>query len=541
MGGTNDLGRLVLACALLAAACDVPPSRTLLPDAAGRGGCLPDEETCGPRETCGHHEGEPRCACRAGYEGDADACAVPCEAPAAPVAPSDARFVGPGGVDPDDCSGGDREHPWATVKRPQGNGCLRPGMAVYLLEGRYGARDLFGPALSVSGAAEEPLWIGADPDAAPARTGARPVQIFGATTVTASWVILDGLEIVQRGREVGLTLAGDHLQLRNSFVHGEVDEASWVPSRGGADCVKILSEIARDGTRARTHDILVVDNEIARCPEDAIDVTGAVDVVYRGNHIHHAAFLQAKGGTENLLVEGNLLHDLEHGFAGFGMACPDYCGSPLQPTLEVERRFVARNVTIRNNRLQRVGGHAFVANGWVDVHIENNTLADVGESALVLDRAGFQFFDEEALSWCEADTTRGCEPCEGVGLTACTKITFASRALSFENNIVTNAANPLVDVRASAGGHRFAHNIFQASSAPARFQEGDRPLGIDELEGEANLDTDPRLRDVPAGDLGLRADSPAIDAASELGLCTDSVGTARRAPPDVGALEFVAP
>lgn len=541
MGGTNDRGRLVLACALLAAACDVPPSRTSLPDAAGRGSCLPDEETCGPRETCGHLAGEASCACRVGYEGDDGACAVPCAAPADPPPPSDLRFVGPGGVDPDDCSGGDRERPWATVKRAQEKGCLRPGMAVHLLEGRYDARELFGAALSVSGTPEAPLWIGADPDAAPARAGAPPVQISGAMTVTASWVVLDGLEIVQRGRDVGLTLAGDHLTLRNSFVHGEVEEARWAPSRGGADCVKILSEIARDGTRARTHDIHLVDNEIARCPEDAIDVTGAVDVVYRNNHIHHAAFLQVKGGTENLLVEGNHLHDLEHGFAGFGMACPEYCGSPLQPELEVQRRFVARNVTIRNNRLQRIVRHAFVANGWVDVHIENNTVADVGDSALIFDRAGFQFFDEQALAWCDADATRGCEPCDNVGLTACKKITFASRALSFENNIVTNVANPIVDVRASAGGHRFAHNIFQASSEPARFRDDDRDLGVDELEGEANVDAEPRLRDVPAGDLGLRPDSPAIDAASELGLCTDGVGTPRRAPPDVGALEFVAP
>lgn len=68
---------------------------------------------------------------------------------------------------------------------------------------------------------------------------------------------------------------------------------------------------------------------------DGIDVTGARDLIYRGNHIHNARFIQVKGGTENILIENNHIHTLATGIVAYKMGCSRYCGSPIIPLLPV--------------------------------------------------------------------------------------------------------------------------------------------------------------------------------------------------------------
>ena len=229
--------------------------------------CLDDSPGCAAGSVCGFRDAGVECHCRAGHTERDGGCAPACAPPPAWAPTSTLRFVGPNGETPAaDCTGGTRQRPWSSVRDAQEGGCITPGTTVRILAGTYDASALFGGELRVVGTAQAPIWIGADRD----DDDGYPVIVRGQIFVTAQHLVLDGLEVVQQDPDNGIMIGGQQVTVQRSFVHGSASEQDYAPG-GGSDCVKILGSATSDGTETRTIGIRIIDNEIARCPEDAID------------------------------------------------------------------------------------------------------------------------------------------------------------------------------------------------------------------------------------------------------------------------------
>jgi len=218
-------------------------------------------------------------------------------------------YIGHSGTDTGDCSiGGTIENPWATWRENnQGLGCFNPGDVVYILPGIYetgtGFFDGYSDtkAIKFKGESGNPITIAPDPRA----NGDWPVKFKGSISLSDEGGIIEGIEFI--GDPASIVVAGSHITLRNNYIHGpdtninlEVPGSEW-------DCVKIYS--SHNGVSEIVRDIKIYDNEIAYCNEDCIDVTGAEELHYRGNHLHHCWFIQIKGGTKDIIVEDNIIHD----------------------------------------------------------------------------------------------------------------------------------------------------------------------------------------------------------------------------------------
>lgn len=458
------------------------------PGAAGR--CTVEQAAaCSTLEACGL-DGEPSCSCAAGYVEDAGICAEPCASATEPYEPVAVKFVSPDGVKPQDCSGGTREAPWSDIGQPSLQGCLEPGTDIVLLEGDYVSRDVFGGSLTVSGTAERPIRILGDPDSA----DPFPARIKDQVFIIGRGVTLERLDIRQTPGDNGVMVLGEHIVIRDSWVHG-------TGGRSGKDCIKILSQGQVDGQEIRVRDVLVENSLIEDCPEDAIDVTGARGVVYRGNTLRRAKLMQVKGGTEDVLIEDNRFEDMEFGVAGFSMSCGVYCGSPVLPLLPLDQRFVARNVVIRNNTFTRIERNAILANGWADAIVTNNTFREVGGVSFVGEDFGNDYTDE--IAWEACAERDDCTPCLK-RRRHCRHFTTSPRGVLFANNLIVGGRDRQVELSEGAEDVVFRSNLWTVQPT---FSIGEQSFDLD---------------DFPLDEGGIRGDEAlAAGAGVEMGLCED--------------------
>lgn len=317
--------------------------------------------------------------------------------------------------------GGTQKNPWPSVTDAVEAGCVVPGDELVILPGVYGVNraQLFRKnKIVLKGEEGAPITV----RGLRGNNSQWPVKLFGNHTIRSEYLILEGLEFIRSKDGEDILSVGEsyHVRIRHSLVHGDrKDYIKAFQSGNAGDCIKIA------GGDKRVEYITIENSKIYNCPQDAIDVTGRKNISYLDNEIYNSRLMQIKGGSENILLEGNYIHNMYYGVLGRGMDCTKdgilkggksgYCGSPSLPDMPVENRFQANNVTIRNNRFENIRRQAIEASGWRKAVIESNTF-----TGTALDEGGYQivfhegvttaFFDDEALLYCEKNPQE-CKPC----------------------------------------------------------------------------------------------------------------------------------
>jgi hypothetical protein len=473
-------------------------------------------------------------------------------------------YIGVEGTDSSNCDGGSRENPWRTWRVPVESGCIQPGSRVYFLAGRYKAgtgvfEQVETPRIPVEeiyvpGKPGKPVLIAVDSEA----TGEWPVQFEGGFLVTGSHGIIKGIEFDSGPDPIGLIVGvnGSHFELRDNYVHGP----PIISDSNQFDCIKflekkyvLLSDDSRDISNERTGGFRILYNRVSNCSGDGIDSTGSRNLLYKGNTFHRAG-LGIKGGTEDIVVEQNTFTDSSIGTWDM-RGNSGFTTGNSQDTRPIAQRFAARNIIIRNNIIiiSDNNEYAIRSAGWLDGQISHNTILTAG-AGLVLGKAGFDFRDDTAKSYCR-ETGAECRPCKNADRD-CWYVGFPSRNVLFRNNIVSVSGvhgfgeAVRVEFADSLQSFEAGSNIYFDSTGPVLFHVSDPGheatyLGVKNFPYEAqSYETDPGLisptfdkAPLDPADFALVSGSFAIDRGVDLGIHVDYWGRPRDESPDIGALE----
>lgn len=452
------------------------------------------------------------------------------------------RYISHDGTDYTDCTGGTKEFPWKTWRSAHTNGCINPGDKIYFKEGTYECGDgTFGNSdvdhIPFDGAENNPVTISPDPGA----SGDWPVKFKGSFRINGSWGSFEGIEFESGpSTEPIIQIAASHITLKNNYIHEperDVDLTIRTCPFNNV-CLKILA-----GKYVQNEDIKMIGNEISYC-RDPLDVTGAKDIVYINNHVHHFWAMQIKGGSENVLVANNKIHDARMGVNGGGMGCDfGYCGSPVLPTLPVEERFVTKNVTIENNLIYNIfGWDAISINGMHDGNISHNTIYRENDNGWIIisEKHGSDFMDQYAEEYCSGNP-EACSECS-YGKTSCWHIKFSAKNVNFRNNIISRKTDSMIYAidNADITGFSGSNNIYHNSNGTVQFKIGSQNYyGLDDFPNESNsYEHNPNMTNPAAEDFTLAKDSFAIDKGIALGVECDIAGNRRDESPDIGAYEY---
>lgn len=483
------------------------------------------------------------------------------------------HYIATNGVDHADCAGGTRTAPWKTWQGQLAAGCIKPGTTIYFMAGTYTAdggtfavtshEHLRFGIIPLPGDPMAPVRLERDPEA----PGDWPVRFAGLFWFDGGNALVKGIEFdasgiapLTKGVPGYVFIGASDIAFKGNSVHGDLTSRPF--DGPGFDCIKI---VGGDGITApvRSENIRIVGNQVSHCVRDCIDVTGSRGLLYRDNTFHECGQVLIKGGTEDVIVEENTFTAMAHGVFGSEMRSnvPGVTtGSPVQATLPISERFVAKNIVIRNNifaidaRPQQDDSAftAIGANGWRDVLIQNNTIAVGTPIAMSLGDAGFDFRDPIARAYCEAHPT-ACGPCKLPGEPECWYIALSAKNVRFENNIVGLAGGRRpgiqaihVDLPAALDGFTASNNIYFNPVEPVLFQIeeqavfglSDSPFESGSFEADPELDA-PSFNKVPLSpaDWTLQPGAFAIDRGLPNGLTVDFWARPRDATPDVGAFE----
>jgi hypothetical protein len=432
------------------------------------------------------------------------------------------HYISTTGTDRSNCSGGTVDNPWRTWNGSLSNGCINAGDTIYFKAGTYSASD----ATFDSGTWKIQGTSGADiivaPD--PAASGAWPVKITGNIQIFGEYAVIEGIEF--DGTYNAIKNFASHITFQNNFIHSAT-----------SDCVR-NSQIHYPGKQRNT-DISFIDNTISDCGGDAIDNTGAKNVVIRGNDIFDHHSMQIKGGTENILIEDNTFHGSNSIFSGNNMNCSYYCGSPLLPTLPVPDRYVAKNVVIRNNFFYNLNSSATTGikmNGWKDSYVHNNTFYNLGSSwALLLqgNTAGLQYFDSIAAKYCSSNPGE-CSSC-GSG---CYVIKHDPDNIQIKNNIFLNQTQ-MASVDNASTNISFSNNIYWNGGNSILFNErGATRNSLSSFSLETNsYQQDPKLTNPNILEFAPQDGSVAINNGTPISIPGVYTTTSADSTPDIGAIQ----
>jgi hypothetical protein len=453
-------------------------------------------------------------------------------------------YVSASGRDPSNCSGGTQSSPWKTWAKAEQ--CVPAGSTVYFMAGNYSSFSGSSRSrITFKGSADQPISIRPAPGDEGRVFFNRALEIYGGHGV------ISGININASSTWSAISVyQAHHVLFEYNMIHGSSVQ----------DCVHI---------HKNSDSISFVGNEVYDCgyqnsrysgPGDGIDMTGGTNIVYRGNHIHDAMNgFQIKGGSRNVLVENNRIHNVGAGIFGASMGAlsepnPQHGNSEMHnPAVAIEDRYQAKGLTIRNNLIYNTTSfNAVSAKGWVDFQIYNNTIFNHrGSTVFYVSGAYWEFFDSTALAYCQ---THACSPCTSYyGSRSCVSILLRSKNGSVKNNIAhTFSQRGFTAEYGSTAGLESAHNIYY-SSGISRDSYGKFAVngtsyslrGFQSLGYEMRSDiTDPQLwnvSNVANPDLRLKPTSPAIDRGLYLSAVPQDFVATRRpqgAVHDPGAYEY---
>ena len=434
------------------------------------------------------------------------------------------HYISTTGKDNTDCSSGTESNPWLTWNFPEKNGCILPGDTVYFKEGTYDSDGgIFnGYTWDIHGTEGNKIRVAPDPNA----PGNWPVKFVGLIHVFGEQAVIDGFEFDGDGGVDSIKNFASHITYQNNYVHNATK-----------DCIRNLQTHYPGGEH--NTDMAYIGNIVSDCGEDAIDNTGAKNVVIRGNDFSNYASFQIKLGTENVVIENNVFHDAASAFSCNEAIVDHFVGNPTVPNLPVEDRFCAKNVTIRNNIFYNIYGWSTIKPlGWIDSQIYNNTFYNLGKWAFVFQSTKLVYDDEDAALYC-ARYPSECEDCGD----SCYRITVYPKNIQIRNNVVfdheymvmlDSSIYPLNKIQLS-------NNIYHNGTGVVRFHEN----GVDRMSlSTFTVESDsyeqyPGLIDPSNYDFRPSADSITRDNGSTLiSIDLDYSGNQRDGSPDIGAIEY---
>jgi hypothetical protein len=435
----------------------------------------------------GEDAGAPRPGEDAGRPPTPSECALP-EAFDVGVAYARTLHVSTGGSDGGDGSEGS---PFATIDRALS--AATPGTRILVHAGTYGPFDADG----VSGEAGSPIAIVAD--------GAVTLEARGAGAVISmsdpEYVVIEGFTLAD-AQIHGMNI--DDGGSYDSPAHHFVLRNITIPSAGTGgnnDCIKLSG----------VDDFWVLDSDVAQCNRgEIIDMVGCHRGVIAGNHFHDTvqSGVQTKGGSADVLIQGNLFEDIPSRAvnAGGGTGAPYY--RPADATAEALRIRVIGNV------FARVGaeGGAAVAYIACDACVAaHNTIVD-------------------PRTWVVRIVQESSE----------IPVTPSRNGLFVNNVIVMRAADVRTIVNIGGGTQpetfTFGSNLWYAYDQGA----GWSPDIADPIPPETDslVQVDPMMIDREGGNYALAAGSPAIGQARDVGaLPPDFSGRCYASPASLGAFE----
>jgi hypothetical protein len=296
----------------------------------------------------------------------------------------------------------------------------------------------------------------------------------------------------------------------------------------------------------RNKNIKILNNIINDCPGDAIDSTRAKDIVYKNNNIFNCGGIQVKGGTENILIESNEIHQMKNGIYGSDMGDPSgYVGNPELKKLPIKERYVAKNITIRNNIFynfyKEKGGYVTIgAFGWYNLFLYHNTFYNLGNIGIIIGSSGFDFYDDLAIKFCNSNPEK-CRPC-WYKKENCKNIQFESKNIYIKNNIIAKQQN-MVKINKEItvfNNIEFENNLYYNNSNDIYFRKGDKKFNLKDFTFEKSSFVNiPGFENAKNKKFNLKAESFAKNKGIKLNVDKDFINNARDNLPDIGAYEYI--
>jgi hypothetical protein len=276
------------------------------------------------------------------------------------LAPTREIFVAPGGND--GTGDGSAAAPYATIQRAASQ--AQPGDAVRVRSGTYAGGSFIA---NLRGTAQAPIWLGG--------TGAEALPVIqgsdeGMHLVGPRYLVVENLEVsgqtgnglnVDDGASYADPDAARYVVLRNIRIHD-------IGTGGNNDCLKLSG----------LNDYFILDSTITTCSGQGIDHVGCHRGVLARNHLSgfttsQGPAIQAKGGSEDILVTRNLIEDPgDRGVNMGGSTGYEFFRPPLQTG---QPNFEAKNIRVVANVVR--GGNSAVAYvGCPDCVVANNTIVD---------------------------------------------------------------------------------------------------------------------------------------------------------------------
>ncbi len=377
-----------------------------------------------------------------------------------------------------DSNSGTVNSPWKTWKKAEA--VVKPGDTVFFKAGTYDP-SYFNtydgrPNINLNGSTGSYITMQKDPNS----TGT--VIINRGIGIDGQYGKMIGIEIDGGGRNESIVQLyhSTNIIFQNNVFHNS----------GTEDCFRDL----------KTKNTQLIGNEIYDCGAttnqgDAIDCVGCINSLYQNNDISNVRDgIQIKGGAKNIIVEKNIFHDIsapdasivfgsdggpDEGNCGENYGSDEFIGE-TNPILPIEQRSNAKNITIRNNLVYNYTSSwaTFVAAGWQDFSIYNNTIANhrpftTGDNTFefVIEEAYWGLIgnlDQTVLDYCSLHSNPNdpdyCSNCSSCSSANCKVIRFVSKNGSIKNNIVYTAKGPLVYLhRNSQDGFNSSNNLYYAN------------------------------------------------------------------------------
>lgn len=170
------------------------------------------------------------------------------------------------------------------------------------------------------------------------------------------YLVFDGLDLSGGLRHTIQSAGGGQLVIKNCKIHDSGNDPIKINS--GADYVLIENNEIYNSGRNESN------CEVNDCNSDGIDITSSDYVTVRNNHVHDIASwgIYTKKGSENSIIENNLIHDVLEGGIGLGESTVTY------------------NAIARNNILYNIKLSCLQFAGAKESKFYNNTCYNVSTS-----------------------------------------------------------------------------------------------------------------------------------------------------------------
>jgi hypothetical protein len=328
--------------------------------------------------------------------------------PDAAAPPARVIWVAPGQTQGD----GSRSAPYATIQRAVT--AAGPGTAILVRAGAY--RENVVIPRRASGSPSRPVWLISIDGPQAAHIVAPDGRLAGLGGGGVRNVIVQGFRVT--GGRNGIQFS------QNGYAFDKL--IGNIVIRGN-----LIEDATEDGIKVNGGENVLVENNVTRRTGDqGVDFVAIVGGRIADNEVSEnrgVAAMLAKGGSQDIEISGNHIHDVAvDGITVGGWMNPRI---PYRPGYD---SFEARNITVRGNRIERVGKRPInilggqqstISGNYLEANPGYRTIIEVGPSS----PKGARIFPSSNIVIRGNVLTRGDRQI---------KISRGSTAISFRDNVV---------------------------------------------------------------------------------------------------------